>query len=201
MRYKSCMIVALCGVLIGFCGCNNDYAQREAEISEYNESVKSTVAEYATVVNKSSELKQQILNSITYNGVSDEVFNLLQLSSDLVQEEGELEGDYRLRCIRSLVETDVNDGLYKEYKRYRSLTENSANNGSSEGNANSADNSGTSVTYKYSEPYVWVNRYFTSASTSTVCEFMVAYFPNSLDQLTARIYWSDGKIVKIVTEI
>lgn len=174
------MVLSLCGMV----GCSPDYTEQVETVAQYN----AGVSNLDTLFNTDEEVARAneivVLKMLTCNEISTDGFELLNITDRKERDEDEDEKHYLLRSMNTLM-TDSAVDVYGEWCDWV------------DGISTFTDSNGARV-YKYAQAYAIKTGYYSSVSSGYLCQFIVINFVGNTEQLVARVYWSDGKIQRVV---
>ena len=174
---------------ITLCGCQDQsmYEQQVSKVEVYNKAVSETNKLFDDNEEIARKYEKEIVQMVTCNKVDKEVFKLMNIENAPDRNDNETEEHYMFRCMNELFDDKMT--IIKTYDEYHLYV-----NGLST-YKDAFDN----FIYKYSNAYSTNSGYYSSVSSKYLCQVLI--IDNiANDLLTTRIYWSNGKIQKIVMQ-
>lgn len=177
---KVLAVAVLVGVL-SLCGCQN-YTEQYDEVSEYNENVTSTVQEFSKTEAVAKDLAEDVVNFVTYNSISDELYERIELEKNVDKDTAESDEMYRLRNASQVIDDFEDTVVYKAYEDFVSAK---------------LDDTSRNI-YAYGNPYIWDSGYYSAVSSQYIEQFLVIHSENSTERVIAQVYWKNGKLIRVV---
>lgn len=177
---KALFFIVLLGVL-SLSGCQNHTEQYD-EVNEYNENVTSTVEEFNATEKVAKELAEDVANFVTYNSISDELYEKIELEKNVDKDSAENDEEYKLRNASQIIDDFEDTVVYKAYEDFVSAK---------------LDDTSRNI-YAYGNPYIWDSGYYSSVSSQYIEQFMVVHAEDSTERVIVQAYWKNGKLVRVV---
>lgn len=180
---KRVLVVILSALLLTSCS-NSVVEQGQSEVSEYNKGVQTLDFMFEHDEKVARKYVDDIMYMVTCNLVTDESYALLDIPEEPSRYDSDTDMKYRFRSLYTIMQDGKTD-MYNEYIDWY------------DGVSDWTNIRETNL-YKYSQPYIIKQGYYSSVSSNYLCQFMVLTFVNCKDTFVVRAYWFDGKVHKIV---
>lgn len=182
----------LIGVLLAgsitLCGCQDQsmYEQQVSKVEVYNNAVTETNKLFDDNEEIARKYEKEIVQMVTCNKADKEVFKLMNIENAPERNDNETDEHYMFRCMNELFDDKMT--IVKTYDEYHLYV-----NGLS-----TYKTPNDNFVYKYGSALKSKSGYYSSVSAKYLCQFIAISTTGNL--LVTRIYWSDGKIQKIIMQ-
>lgn len=183
----------LIGVLlissVTLCGCQDQsmYEQQVSKVEVYNNAVTETNKLFDDNEEIARKYEKEIVQMVTCNKADKEVFKLMNIENAPDRNDNETDEHYMFRCMNELFDDKMT--IIKTYDEYHLYV-----NGLS-----TYKTSADIFVYKYSSAGKVAGGYYSSVNSNYMCQFLVIGTISG-ESLKTRIYWSEGKIQKIMIQ-